>query len=193
MDIHNLIFKRSLFIAVGFEQGTATACYSLLTFSDKPPFNLETLSILFSSIYKSNIAFDGLLRQWTLSTDPRINLLSMDVEIALVHILEVFKEMWKYIVTLIHIVNQKKDDILKRISVDFPKYAATGVGQYLSECLCVRNRDVLNNLQLSPKTVIKYLKQLEEGQVLTSAKSGREVFYFNNTLVYVLSQQVYEV
>ena len=156
----------------------------------KPIFTLKTLSVLFSTVYQNRIIFQGFLRQLALSTDPRLQLSTMSIEQALTHVLDVFCEMWIYISMLIRDINKINATLTRRISEEFPQHHAAGIGLLLPEYLCIRNQDILGRTQLSTKTAIKYLKQLENGKILYSVKNGREIYYFNNTLVGILEQQI---
>ena len=168
----------------------AIACYCLLILPKSAPISLQTLAILFSNVYQSDVAFCGLLRQWTLSTDPRIHISSMETINALVHILEIFQNMWAYGATLLRLLRHRKAEIIHLISGDFSQQISAGVSQMLSESLCIKRRDVSNRLQLSPKTVTKILKQLEQRNILHSVKSWREMFYFNSLMIDTLKEQL---
>ena len=67
-----------------------------------------------------------------------------------------------------------------------------GFHKMLSQNICIRNKAVSDELCLSPKTTIKYLKQLEEDKLLLAMKHGREILYFRN-LVFDLLKQMTEV
>jgi predicted site-specific integrase-resolvase len=172
---------------------TAIACNRFLSLPDLSSFSMQTLSILFGTVYQDKTIFSGLVRQWTLSTNPRGELSSMDIELALVHILKVFQEMWTHTVTLIRVINQKREEIHRLISERFPAYSHIGMGQFLSARLFVRNQDLSSELQLSAKTAIKYLKALEQQNILHSVKNGREIYYFNNCFLDMIRKQILEV
>ena len=167
---------------------TAIACYQFLAFSEDDRISLLSQAILFSTIYRNSLAFQGLHRQWLLSTDPQITLSSMDTEDALVHILYVFQQMWEYKTELIRKLNNKRDEIIQFIEATFSRQIPVEFHQLLAGNMCIRNQDVTEKLRLSAKTAIKYLKMLEQENALYSIKSGREVFYFNNMLLDLLQQ-----
>jgi len=166
---------------------TAIACYRLLALPGWCNLSLQTLRILFSTVYQRDVSFSGLLRQWILLTDPRTHISFMNIEDVLVHILDVFRGMWTYTTALIRALNQRNREIVHLVHTNFPQLASASVDILLSESLCIRNHDISG---VSPKTVIKYLKQLEQEKILYSIKSGREIFYFNNLLADVLRQQI---
>lgn len=169
---------------------TAIACFRLLSLAESYHTSIQTLNILLSTVYRNDIIFSGLLRQWLLSTDPRLRVASIDTEIALIHILDVFQEMWSFTVKLVRILNILRIKISNLIDQDYHQQALTGFASFLSTRLCIRNHDVADCLQLTGKTAIKHLKQLEKGGVLSSQKSGREIYYFNNLMLDMLRQQI---
>ena len=167
---------------------TAVACYRFLTLSSDCSLNLQTLIILFSALFRNNLAFQGLQRQWILSTDPQLNLCSIDIEDALTHILEVFKVMWKYTTVFIRRLNDKQNEISQFIIKRLPVQTSEGFHKLLAGNLCLRNQYVSEILHISPKTAIKHLKMFEQENALYSIKTGREIFYFNNMLLDLLKQ-----
>ena len=168
----------------------AIACYRLLTLSKAKPLTLQTLTILFSTVCENELAFIGFARQWMLSTDPRVHIYSIDASDALAHLLEVFRCMWTYAATLIRIIKQKKTEISLCVSMTLPQYAPSGCSQVLSESLCIRNCDVSDRFDLSPKTATKYLRLLEQENIIYSVKNWRDVYYFSNLLIEVLKDQI---
>jgi hypothetical protein len=168
----------------------AIAFYSFLTLSATNPFSMQTLTILLSTVYQNDFAFYGLLRQWVLFTDPRIHISSMDTVDALTHILEIFQGIWAYTVTLLRTLNHRKTEIINLIDADFSQQTSAGIGQILLESLCIRSRDVSDRLHLSPKTVTKHLKHLEQQNILHSVKHWRETLYFNNLMTDTLKEQI---
>jgi hypothetical protein len=170
----------------------AIVCYSLLTLPESRSLALRTINILLSCSHQGNSVHNGLLRQWILSTNPRTGMSSLNAEDAIIHITGVFRDMWIYTAKLIRNINQKQAGTFKLIEEHFPHRIPAGIRQYLSEYLCIRNRDVMERSTLSLKTVIKYLRELEERKVVSSVKCGREVYYFSNVLTDLLYQQVGE-
>jgi len=168
----------------------AIAVLRLLALPKTTAASLQALTILLSTVCQNELASYGLARQWTLSTDPRVHISSVETSDALAQILEVFRSMWVYTTTLVRTINQKKGEIYQAVSVVLPQYSSTCFGQILSETLCIRNRDISERLDLSQKTATKYLKQLEQNRILRSVKNWREVLYFNNLLIDVLHEQV---
>jgi len=169
---------------------TAIACYRFLTFSVDSRIDLLSQAILFSTVHRNNLSFQGLHRQWILSTDPQISLASIDMEDALIHILYVFQRMWAYTTALVRKVNNKREEISQFIKASIPHQIPTEFYHLLTENICIRNRDVSKKLRISPKTAIKHLKMLELEKALYSVKSGREVFYFNNLLIDLLKESI---
>jgi hypothetical protein len=112
---------------------SAIACYRLLTLSDSYQFHLLSLAVLLSTIYQNHLAFRGFTRQWILSTDPKLAVASMDLEDALLHILDVFRDMWKYTATLIHKLNSEKEKLPELISLDCPQQVSMGFCKILSQ------------------------------------------------------------
>ena len=161
---------------------SAIACYRLLTVSNVYSLNLQTIAILLSTLYQNNLAFHGLYRQWTVSTPPQLNIVSLDVGDALIHILNIFQQMWIYTTKLIRELNSTKEKLLRSNQV------SERFCRILTENFCIRNQDVSEKLLISPKTTIKHLKKFEQEKVIYSRKSGREIFYFNNILLDLLKQ-----
>lgn len=169
---------------------TAIAYYSFLSLPDAHRLSLRALSILFSVVHQNGLAFRGISMHWTLLTAPRLNIISMGVENALIHILNVFQQMWTYTAALIRKLNDKRKEITQFLELTCPQQASAGFSMLLSESICIRNKDVSSRLRISNKTVIKHLKQLEQEKILFSIKSGREIFYFNNMLFDLLKQTI---
>jgi hypothetical protein len=170
----------------------ALACYRLLTLSKPSAFSLRALGILFSTVFENKFSFLGFAGQWSLSAETWENLLHIDIESALIHILEAFRQMWLHIGKLIFAINQKRCEVFHLARERFPEYAATRLGPFLSERLCIRNRDILNGTELTTKTVIKHLRYLEQERILRTVKCGTKVFYFNNAFIDMLNQQMAE-
>ncbi|MCL2033834.1 MAG: hypothetical protein FWG94_03775 [Oscillospiraceae bacterium] len=169
---------------------TAITCYRLLMISETDPIRLQTLTILFSVVYQNEFIFYGLSRQWNLSTDPKIDIASLDIVSALVHILKAFQQMWAYTAILLRVINSKKVELIHLISEDFSQQVSTGIIRVLSESLCIKKRDAEEKLCLSPKTVAKHLTFLEQKSILCSIKNWREVLYFNNVMIDALIKQI---
>ena len=169
---------------------TSIAIYKLCLFSSEYCFNIQTLIIFLSILYKSKFAFQGLHRQWTLSTDPRLDFNTMADEDAIIHVLSVFQQMWEHSATLIRSINYKRDEISKLIRIEPFRQLSAGFSELLAENVCIRNQDVTEKLCISSKTAIKNLKQLEQEQILIAAKKGREIFYFNNLFLDLLKQSI---
>ena len=131
--------------------------------------------------------------QWTLLTDPMLNLSSVNTGDAIVHILHVFQRMWKYSATLIRWLDSKRKEIEQSIYDDSGKQMPKEIPRLLVENICIRNRDISENMQVSPKTAIKYLKLMERRELLYSLKAGREVFYFSSILLDFLKQTTEEL
>jgi hypothetical protein len=168
----------------------AIACYRLLTVLKEDIPALKTLMILLSTVYRNEFAFCGLIRQWSLFTNPRANFSSMNIVRAIAHILEVFQGMWTFTATLVRDINRKKVEISNYISGDFPPPVSTSISKLLSESMCVRRQYVLDSLQVSSKTATKYLNQLEQRSILHSTKNWRETLYFNNLLIDTLENYI---
>ena len=168
----------------------AIACYRFLALPETKHLTLQTLTILFSTVYENELAFSGFARQWMLSTDPRVHIFSIDASDALAHILEVFRCMWTYTATLIRITKQKKTEVSLCVSMALPQYMPSGCGQFLSESLCTRTHDISDRFNLSQKTATKYLRQLEQKDIVHSVKNWRDVYYFNNLLIDLLKDQL---
>ena len=162
------------------------AFYQLCTLQERCRPGLHTIRILLSTLYKCNLTFSGLQMQWILLTDPRSNLSSMNTDDAIVHILHVFQRMWKCSVTLIHRLDSKRNEMEQSIYDDSGKQMPKEIPRLLVENLCIKNRDVSEKMQVSPKTAIKYLKLMERRELLYSLKAGREVFYFSSVLLDLL-------
>ena len=171
---------------------TALALYGLATLPDDYRLSLNTKIILFSSLYKSNLAFSGLQRQWTLLTDPRVDISSIKTDDAIVHILHVFQNMWKYTTTLMRSLNNKRIEIAQNINFDTGKQMPNEIHWLLVENICIKNQDASAKMRVSPKTAIKYLKLLEQQDLLYFIKKGREIFYFSRLLLDFLKQQAEE-
>jgi hypothetical protein len=149
---------------------------------------MQALAIIFSTVYQNRLVFRGLSKQWSLFTDPRLDIALMDIEDALIHILGVFQEVWKYTAVLIGKLNKESENLSQLMKLNCSQQVSIGFHKMLSQNICIRNKSVSEELCLSPKTTIKYLKQLEEERLLFSIKHGREVFYFNNTVIGLLKQ-----
>ena len=105
----------------------AIACYRLLTVLKEDIPALKTLMILLSTVYRNEFAFCGLIRQWSLFTNPRANVSSMNIVRAIAHVLEVFQGMWTFTATLVRDINRKKVEISNYISGDFPPPVSTSI------------------------------------------------------------------
>jgi hypothetical protein len=149
---------------------------------------MHTLAILLSVVYHNDFAFDGLLRQWNLSIDPKVHITSIDSTDALIQILGVFQSMWAYKTNLLRVLKHRKSEIIHIINGSIP--SSKGFDQILTELLCIKRRDLPDKLQLSPKTVAKILKQLEQLNYLHSVKNWRETLYFNNLMIDTLKAQL---
>ena len=169
---------------------TSIAVCKLYLFSSEYRFNMQTLIILLSILYKNKFAFQGLHRQWVLSTDPRLDLDTLAYEDAIIHVLSVFQQMWEHLITLIRSINNKRDEISKLIHIEPFRQLSAGFYELLAENVCIRNKDVTEKLCVSSKTAIKNLKQLEQEQILSAVKKGRELFYFNNLFLDLLKQSI---
>ncbi|MCL1976244.1 MAG: hypothetical protein FWG61_08810 [Firmicutes bacterium] len=167
---------------------SAIVCYRLLTLPKTDSFTTQTLTILLSTVYQNEFAFNGLLRQWILSIDPKVHIASIDSIDALIQILGVFQSMWAYKTQLLRILKHRKAEIIHLINENFP--SSKGTEQILTKLLCIRRRDLSDRLQLSPKTVTKILKQLEQLNYLHSVKNWRETLYFNNFMIDTLKEQL---
>ena len=171
----------------------ALAFYQLCTLPEYYRPGLHTIKILLSTLYKCNLTFSGLQMQWALLTDPRSNLLSANTDDAIVHILHVFQWMWKCSATLIRRLNSKRKEIEQNVHDNSGKQMPKVIARLLVENICIRNRDISEKMQVSAKTAIKYLKLLEQHELLYSLKSGREVFYFSSVLLDLLQQMTEEL
>ncbi len=100
--------------------------------------------------------------------------------------------MWAYKTSLIRVINLKRDEIIRSCAESIPQNTAEDMIRLISGRVYVRNQDILNAAQLSNKTVIKYLKQLERDNILHSVKDGRDVYYFNTAYVGMISDLVEE-
>jgi len=68
---------------------------------------MQSLAIIFSTVYQNHLVFRGLSKQWSLFTDQRLDIASMNIEDALIHILGVFQEVWKYMAMLLCKLSKK--------------------------------------------------------------------------------------
>ena len=168
---------------------TAIACYRFLIFSEAESFSMQTLIILFSTVIKNECIFYGFTRQWVLFTDPRVNLSSLGIIHAIEHILSVFQGMWEYSIKLLRTLINHRNDILYRINEILPNRASTDIVRILSESLYIRRKQISDKLMISPNTITKILKQLEQKKILTAEKYWREVYYFNNLLMEKINDQ----
>ena len=165
----------------------AIAAYRMLTLLGMH-ISLQTFTILFSVVCRNELAMYGLVRQWTLFTDPIVSVSSMDTESALSHILDIFQGVWEYTSSLMRIINKRKTEISRLLSVELHQHAS--VGQLLMESICVTKRDVIRNLHISPNTAKKYLTQLEKRDILRPVKNWREIAYFNNLMIATIKEQL---
>jgi|GEM_PF-3533925 len=161
---------------------TAIAFYRLITLPEESSFNLQTITILFSNLYRNDFAFRGLHRQWILFADPRLNIDSMPVDDAIIHILYIFRQIWTSTTDIIRRLNRKREELSHSLQMGFRRKIPSAFFLMLTEKICIRNQDVIEKLEISKKTATKYLKILEQEKFLYSIKHGREVFYFNNEL-----------
>ena len=79
------------------------------------------------------------------------------------------------------------DLLLDAIKQNAPKLYNDKLLDILSNGIVLTNGLIEKELDVSPKTAIGYLKQLEETGIITSDKHGREKFYINKAVLNVLN------
>ena len=121
---------------------TAFACYQLMVIFGNAWFRIETLVLLFSSLYQNNLAFSGMVRQWILTTDPKLSLSDLDMEDAIIHILTIFKNMWEHTINIIRAIISARVAVRETIQAQCPQLSSDDLIRLLGRRICIRIHDV---------------------------------------------------
>ena len=168
----------------------AIALARFMSFAGDEKLCLSTLNIFLSVVFENNSAFEGLIMQWTLLTNPRKAFSEIDDENKLIHVLTVFEKMWRLQSSLFYRLADIKTVILRKLQADCPTLASPQITQLLANMICLRISDLQSNLNVSSKTAIGYLKMLEQGGILHSIKVGRDRFCFNTIYCFMLQDLI---
>ena len=168
----------------------AMAFCKIITLPFDTKIDMRTLIILFSFVFQKEYIFWGISKQWKILIDPRLKLSEYSPDEAVVKILSVFENTWRDSCELIYKIKTAANEIPVILQDKLPQLCSHNIMSLLKNNICLKNSGVQEKLGISNKTVISYLKSLEENSIISSKKFGKSKLYFNEILCEVLRKHI---
>ena len=154
--------------------------------------DILTLDILFSTIIQNGQtplqASIWLAKYKVLNVNWRFEAINESFETAIIDFLNYLKDEFYSASIILCNRRGKLDGITETLRQNIPKAYCNHLTDLLYNKICIRNSDFIDTLHVSPMTAIKYTKILEDNQLITGIKQGREKIYFNNVLISLIRE-----
>ena len=160
--LYGLNYKHHIFIRIA-------VTYHLLDlkFPDYK-FNVLALNLLFSIFAQGNLphASIWLAKYKILNADWGYDATIKCFKNVIIKFLTYLKDEFYGVSLMIQKRKTKTEDMAAKLRKDFPKIYAGHFADLLCNNLCLRNKDFLDKLRVTPMTAIKYARALEEKQYI---------------------------
>ena len=158
------------------------AVYRLLTLQQEWEFDLWVFFVLLETLYTESFEMFGISSQWLILVDPEKSICDYDIDHAIVLLLSIFENIWRYNSNTYLAVIDEERKIRETIQELSPKMYTDKVLATITNNICLNNTNFRDSTGVSHGTAVNYLKELERIGALSSVVNGRERLYFNKII-----------
>ena len=170
----------------------AAAYFLLCAMLPNHEFNVLALDLLFSAVVHDKLLLQiapvWLAKFAVLCANWGFDCFQDSIEKTFFMFISYLKDEFSTISLMMQKLKCKSINIAESIMQDFTKTYSDKLSELLCNNLLFRNTDFVNYLNVTPMTAIKYAKALEEKQLISGIKLGREKVYINRGLVSLIQE-----